>query len=391
MKPLTEKYRPKKLSEIKGHDKAIQDLKKHVQRKKPVIIYGEIGNGKTSSIHALANELNYEILEINASDVRNKDKIESIIGSALKQQSLFHKGKIILIDEIDSLSGTKDRGGAQALAKLITKNQHPIILTANDPYTQKLKDVRKKCELIQFKTLNHSTTLEILKNICKKEKINFEEQALKELAIKNRGDVRGAINDLQTLSYDKKLTIEDLEVLGEREKQESIINALSVIFKSNDLNKSLRAFDYVPEDLDNCFMWVDENLPKEYFNEDLKKAYNYLSRSNVFKGRIRRWQHWRFLVYLNALMTAGISSSKTKPSEKFISYSRPSRILKLWMAKMRYAKKKAIAEKIASKTHNSIKQTIKEIPYFKNIIKDNEDLIDELELNEEEVDWLQTH
>src|SRR3989344_2884547 len=148
---LTEKYRPKKLTGIKGHEKSLQDLKKNVQRKKPVIIYGPIGNGKTSSIYALANELNYEVLEINASDVRNKEKIESVIGSALNQQSLFHKGKIILIDEIDNLSGTEDRGGSQALAKLIQKTSHPIVLTANDPYSQKLKDIRKKCELIEFK------------------------------------------------------------------------------------------------------------------------------------------------------------------------------------------------------------------------------------------------
>ena len=77
----------------------------------------------------------------------------------------------------------------------------------------------------------------------------------------------------------------------------------------------------VKEDLDESFLWLEENLPKEYEGKDLERAFDCLSRADVFKGRIRRWQHWRFLVYINDLMTAGIALSKDEKYKKVISYT----------------------------------------------------------------------
>ena len=111
----------------------------------------------------------------------------------------------------------------------------------------------------------------------------------------------------------------------------------------------------------------------------------------MFKGRIRRWQHWRFLVYINTLLTAGVALSKKERYNQFISYKPTSRILKLWKAKMKNAKRNAIAEKIASKTHSSTKRVLADtLPYLKFIFKKRkgEDMIDELELDDDEVDWL---
>ena len=118
MQPFTIKYKPKKPSEIIGQDAAIKKLKDFVvnfkrQKKNAALIYGPSGVGKTISAHVLANELNLEILEVNASDVRNANEINSLLGSAVSQMSLFSKGKLILVDEIDGLSGNKDRGGLQ--------------------------------------------------------------------------------------------------------------------------------------------------------------------------------------------------------------------------------------------------------------------------------------
>ena len=88
------KYTPESTEQIKGHDQAISELKDFIvnykqQRQKAALIYGPIGNGKTSSVHALAKELNYDILEINSSDVRNQEKMNSFLNAALGQQSLF--------------------------------------------------------------------------------------------------------------------------------------------------------------------------------------------------------------------------------------------------------------------------------------------------------------
>ena len=136
-------------------------------------------------------------------------------------------------------------------------------------------------------------------------------------------------------------------------------------------------------------MWLDENLPKEYSSEELKKAYNYLSRADVFKGRIRRWQYWRYLVYINTLITSGIAISKEKKQRPVTTYKQTTRILKLWQAKMRNAKRTSISDKLAKLTHTSVKRAVQDtFPYLKQLLS-QEDICKELNLSEDEVAWLQ--
>lgn len=393
------KHRPETIDEVEGQDKAISQLKDFVvnfnkQKKKALFAHGPVGVGKTCSVYALANDLGYEVLEVNASDSRNQEQINYLLGNAIKQQSLFRKGKIILVDELDGISGRKDRGGASAIAKLIEISSFPIIMTANDPWNKKLKSVRSKSILVEFHHLNYLSINNVLKNICKKEKISFDETLLKSLARRVGGDLRAAINDLQRLTGEKKeIKNKDLEDLGEREQRESIIQALIKVFKTTDPSVAKAAFDNVDEDLDKIILWLDENLPKEYTKaDDLIKAYEKLSRADVFKGRIRRWQHWRFLVYIYDLITAGIALSKDEKYKGFVKYGPTTRIFKLWRANMKYMKRKAIAEKVAQKTHTSKKGVIKDtLPYLQVMFRNKDmrkQLSDYFDFDKEETDWL---
>ena len=400
MHPFTFKYQPKAAKEIIGQDSGIKKLRDFVvnfkrQKKNAALLYGPSGTGKTISAYAIAKELNLEILEVNASDVRNADQINSLLGSAIGQMSLFSKGKLILVDEIDGLSGTKDRGGLQAITKLVEKSSFPIILTATNPWDYKFNNLKRRAEMIEFIPLDYLSIFEILKNICSKEKIRYEEEILKGLARRAGNDARAAINDLQTLSMEaKELTKESLEELGERNKLDSMLNALVKIFKSTDPKVAITAFDTVEENLDQQLLWLDENLPREYTNpEDLAKAYDKLSKADVFNRRIKRWQHWRFLVYINALITAGIAVSKKEKYRHFVQYKPTGRLLKLWWAKQKAMKKKSIAEKIGEKTHTSTKQALKNtLPYMQIVFRKNksfrEQLTEELDLSMEEVEWL---
>tara|TARA_Y100000310_G_scaffold281722_1_gene302366 strand:+ start:2601 stop:3809 length:1209 start_codon:yes stop_codon:yes gene_type:complete len=400
MQPFTIKYQPKKISEIIGQDIALKKLKDFVvnfkrQKKNAALIYGPSGVGKTISVHALAKELDLEILEVNASDVRNANQINSMIGSAAGQMSLFSKGKIILVDEVDGLSGMKDRGGLLAITKLIEKSAFPMILTITNPWDYKFNKLRRKTEMIEFSPLDYSDVFEILKEICDNEEIKYDELVLKGLARRAGNDARAAINDLETLSIEtKELTKTSLEELGERNQQDTILNALFKIFKTTDPKVAISAFDNVKENLDEQLLWLDENLPKEYTKpEDLAKAYDKLSKADVFNRRIRRWQHWRFLVYINALITAGIAVSKNEKYKTKVEYKPTGKLLKLWWAKQKSMKKKAIAERIAERTHSSTKEVIKNtLPYLQVSFKKNKDfrteLTNELDLSREEIEWL---
>lgn len=394
------KYLPKKVSDVHGQDAALKQLKDFAfnfknKKKRAAIIYGPAGSGKTAAAYAIANELGLEIVETSASDFRNEEQINLKVGNAVHQMSLFSKGKIILIDEIDGLSGNEDRGGIQAIIKLIEKTTFPIILISNDPWGNKFSSLRSKSELIQFKSLDILDVFTVLKKIASEEGIKYEEPALKSLARRAGGDLRAAITDLQMLAEERKELIrKDVEDVAERNKQESILNALVKVFKIKDANIAVAAFENVDEDIDKCFLWVDENLPKEYTDpEDLANAYDMLSKADVLRGRISRWQHWRFLDYINTLLTAGVAVSKKQKNSEFIKYCQTTRILKLWHAKMKYMKRKEIAKKIALKTHSSQKEIIKDtLPYMQVIFRKNkkeaERIADYLDLNEEEKDWL---
>ncbi|MFH1823523.1 MAG: replication factor C large subunit [archaeon] len=390
----TEKYRPTRFLEIIGQEKAKVELMNFVknfktQRKKAVLLSGPAGCGKTSLVYALANELNLEIFELNASDFRSKKTIQNILGKSLGQQSLFGLSKLILIDEVDGISGTKDRGGLPELMRLIKESTFPVIIVCNDQYKQKLRTLKSKTISIKLDPLKKEDLIQILHKISKKEKIIIDKDALVLLASITKGDSRAAINDLQVLSSEK-ITKELVSELDSREKDDTIFEALRLVFKSKNGTES--AFDNVQDlNFDDFFLWLDENLPIEYKGAELKEAYDVLSRADVFRGRIRRWQHWRFLTYISTLLTSGISNVKRQARNGYTSYKPPSRILKLWWAKIKLAKKKEIAKKLANKTHCSIKRATKEIDFLGVGLRKNQEFRDNFisELNlKEESSWL---
>ena len=354
---LLNKYKPKSLNDIVGQDNAISKLKKAVKEKKAILVYGVSGIGKSSSVHALAKELNYEILEINASDYRNKEQINEKVGSSARQASLFSKGKIILIDEIDGLN-SKDRGAITEIVNIIKETGHPVIIIGNEIWDSKFKDLRKNCELIQFEKLNYLDILKILKNILNKEGKDIEDSYLRKIAVNCRGDGRSAINDLELLM----LSNDEIDV---REKKETILNVLKYIFKTKNQNEILKSISLLDENLDDVFLWLEENIPYEYKNEVLRDAYDYLSKADVFRGRIRRWQYWRYLVYQNALMNLGVAFSNDKIENKFVSYKRNSRILKIWINNRKESKEKELAEKLSKELHMSKNKFMKEFNYMK--------------------------
>jgi len=386
--PWAEKHRPKCFSDVKGQDLAIARLKSFIttpQKKKAIILHGPPGIGKTTLAHVAALETNSEIFELNASDLRNKGKLQEILKPAIEQRSLSKKRKIILVDEVDGISAV-DRGGLPELLSLISLSKYPVIITANNIWNKKLSTLRMKSELVQLKEIDYRTIKDILICILRKENSFIEDNTLTKISLNARGDLRAAINDLQTISK-----IDDPSIIfDERNKEIDIFNALKRIFKGAPTKETLSIFDSVKMPIDEIILWIEENIPAEYSGEELAKAYDRLSKTDVFKGRIYKQQYWRFLVYENILLSYGISSSKDpkRIPSSFTSYKRPTRILKIWMNNQRTAKKKSISEKYAHKVHVGIKRAMHEFPIIKQIINSNKEIAKELRLNEEELEYL---
>ncbi|PJC45709.1 hypothetical protein CO037_00145, partial [Candidatus Pacearchaeota archaeon CG_4_9_14_0_2_um_filter_30_8] len=341
MKNWTEKYRPKEIKQIVGQIEQIDKLKSFLlnfpSKKKAIILNGPPGIGKTTLVHAISNETNSEIFELNASDLRNKSSMNLKLKPVLEQKPLFEKNKIILVDEVDGISGT-DRGGVSELISLIENSKYPIICTSNDVWIQKLSPLRKKCEIIELDEISPSEIKGILNLILKEEKKKVNLGTINNISIKSNGDLRSAINELETIS---ELGEKEVIEISEKTKKIDIFQAMKHIFQDKADNSMISTFDKLDMHLDEIILWFEENIPKAYSGIELIKAYERLSKVDLFKGRIYKQQYWRFLVYENFFLSYGISEAKGNNEKKgFYKYKKPDRILKIWLNNQKHAKRK---------------------------------------------------
>ncbi|MFH1786705.1 MAG: replication factor C large subunit [archaeon] len=393
--PWTKKYKPS-IKEIYGQDKAVQSvisyLKNWRPRMKPVLLYGSPGTGKTAVVEAAAKEGGYELVELNASDERNAAAISSKAVSAATQASLFGNKKIILLDEIDGLYGTKDRGAIPTIVELIEKARYPIILTANDPYRQNIRSLRDKCVTVHFQKLDSRSIASRLAEICKAESISASKEVLQSVAQRSGGDMRSAILDLQSIAAGKKeVSQKDVDLLSSRDQVRDIFETLKLIFKSSTIETAIQAMNESDKSPDDLFLWVRENLPLEYSGVDLARAYAVLSRADMFRSRIMRQQYWGYLRYTLELISAGVSVSKSQKNPNYIKYKPPTLLLKYGRYRFTRAARDGLARKIAAATHSSSQDVIRALPYYRILARDKgfaEKISAELKLDESEVKYI---
>jgi replication factor C large subunit len=242
--------------------------------------------------------------------------------------------------------------------------------------------------------LHHDAIAQVLTKVCNEEKIKYEASVVTTLARRAGGDCRAALTDLQSMTQvSKALTKQALEELVQRSQIETIPQALVKVFKTTNPEIAISAFEHVVESSDDQFLWLDENLPKEYTKAaDIERAYEAISKADIFRRRIRRWQHWRFLVYINALLTASIAVAKDEKYKTFVQYKPTGRILKLWWAKQKSMKKKGIAAKLGKASHSSERQMLRYVDHYKSIFQNNQEMGDAIalyaDLDKEEIAWL---
>jgi len=399
----TVKHKPQTLSDVVGNAEAIQKFtewvkswNKGVPKKRAAFLYGPPGVGKTVGVEALANDLKMELVEKNASDYRTAEAIQRFAGLASQYDTLFGGRRLILLDEMDGVTGTEDRGGVAAVTDIIKRAQCPIVLVANNAYDPRFSTLRGYCLLIEFKKPTVREVMKHLRKVCAGEGIDAEEEALKFITERSGRDVRSAVNDLQALAQGKKrLAYEDVAWLAQRDRKDVIFNVLRTIFYSKDCWEAKRAVDTADMDPDMLFQWIYENAPYQLTDpHDLAKAMDALSLADVYRGRIRTTQDWSLLRYVLDFMTAGVAMARerTKPSG-WIPFRFPERIQWLSRTKAERDMRLAIGMKIRRKCHISSVRAVKEVlPYIKIIIENNPEMVAGiakwLDLDETMVDYL---
>jgi replication factor C large subunit len=395
-----EKYRPKKISDVVGNELAktafVNWLQNKRRRKKAVLLYGPAGVGKTALVNAASNQFNFTIIEMNASDTRTEKAINKVGKPAtsfvaLDRFSSESKGNILFLDEVDGVFGQQDRGGIKAIIKIIKESLIPVVMAANNSDQKKLRPLKKVCQLIRFQQLRIPLIITTLRKICVAENIEAEFEALERIAQNSLGDMRSAINDLQSISEGKQvLRLQDTMFLSARNKDIGMYETLKGVFSAESFREAAMVLNHSSVNYDDFLLSISDNLPLRYPDSaDLANAYDLLSMADVFRGRIGT-ENWHLLRYFfNLLAESATVSPKTFKPFEFISP--PIRIMKLFWTKGKRMKLENICAKIALKCHVS-RSTAKTdiVPFVKIMLEKQKSspIVSWLKLEPDDIDYL---
>jgi replication factor C large subunit len=315
MTDWTEKYRPTTLSDLRGNDKARDQFHQWARswddHREAVVIHGSPGVGKTSAAHALANDMGWDVMELNASDSRTKDEIEKVAGGAAMNRSLSSltgSGRqLVILDEADNLHQHKDRGGAGAMTRLVKSANQPVVLIANDYYDMS-RGLRNACQEVEFRDVSARSILPALRDICRREGVEYDDDALERIAERNSGDLRGAINDLQAVADGREhLTVEHIST-GSRDRSVGIFEFLDAVLKEAGAEEALRTAYDADETPDDLVQWVDDKVPMVYEGDELADAFEFIGNADRWLGRVMATQNYSYWRYATDNVAAGVAS-----------------------------------------------------------------------------------
>jgi len=376
-----ESSRPRTVEELIGNEEArlaiIKWLAEWVIGSKPLLLLGPPGVGKTTVVQALSFQFDYDLIEMNASDTRNREILLNRIIPAFKNTSLLEKKMLLFLDEVDGISGRQDIGGIEYLVSVLKAPTIPVIMAANSRDT-KIRDLAKISKVIEFEPIHPRLLLVYINQILKKHNVTLSPEDKFSIVRSSNGDVRALLNNAQSISagYDAyKEDSFDVDI-------KSAVNLFFSCLSAEEAKKILSRTDAVY--IDPRFGISSDERRRDIVNalfssilssridiSILAIMLDILSKIDVLVGRMGTNRQWSLLKYFDTLIAYGLFYISRNKAIKYSQYNMAWPLMGPILARGQSLKK--LAGDLAQAAHTS-KSTFSTLylPYLIQVMINNE-------------------
>jgi replication factor C large subunit len=326
----SEIYRPVKVQQMVGNEDArlaaVKWLSGWVNGSRPLLLIGPPGTGKTTLVHVLSQQFNYDMIELNASDNRNKIGLENQITPMFYNNSILGRKMLLFLDEVDGISSREDTGGIDALITIMKEPTIPVIMAAN-VRNIKIKDLSKICKVIELNSIPASTSMILLDHILKKENKQLSSDDKVSVVNNSKGDIRSMLNNAQSKCAGYSSTRSDMfeiEIAAaingyfsvtELEKAEIFLSNADAAYPDPRFGMSA---EERRKDMINALFTSVVSSPIDL--ESLAGALEVLSKIDIIVGRIGENRYWRLMKYLEVMIAYGIFRNTRNKGIKYNQY-----------------------------------------------------------------------
>ncbi len=307
----TEKYRARSIVEIVGNEEAKEKLYRYIHSwkehdKSGVLIYGPAGVGKTASVYAIANDMGYHVIELNASDFRSAEqvykKLEGVVGGYTLDSFLGGRRMrpLLFFDEVDGMDPREDTGGLKALIDIASRRYTPVVAAANFIDPVKHKELIQSFEVIEFKSLTPRQILVILNRIVLREGLDIDRDVLVKIAERSRGDARLAINLLYSVHMGS-----DIEAISNPLENLPIDILLRRLSAQSDISEIRRLLESNPQHWkDVLYVYFDSIVRSPVMRDDRReRLMKYVSLLDLMLGSIESRGAYFYMKYIPHILS----------------------------------------------------------------------------------------
>lgn len=320
-----------KISEFVGNEnsrkKVLEWLVKWSDGSKPLLLVGPPGVGKTSFVHALCREFDIDLIELNASDTRNKNMLAQVISPIFSNASLTGKKFLLFLDEMDGISNREDSGGLDFLLDLFKEPSIRVVMVANKS-NEAIKKISKVSKTITFSPIPPRLSMLYLDKILRLQNSSMKVEDRIAVVRNCFGDIRSLLNAAQVMKAGYTTTknpVHDIDIedmINQFFSSTTFEDALDVVQRA-DISYSDPRFGQSSEDRrkDILAAFFSSIVMSKIDVPTITLLLDRLSELDVILSRSLVIRNWKIMRYFPQILTKSLFYESRN---KYVRYNRYS-------------------------------------------------------------------